>query len=131
MPMVGVLSEPETAALWELSLNQNKPISLRFLDQAARNPIALRQLRGRSEPALIAAIGLDTGRRERASRLLGEQTPRPTELSPQDKAEVGFVALELDDQAAPASEEYARVIVQAMAADHVENLQDLLEKPSN
>ena len=47
---MGRLSEPETAALWELSLQQGKPIGLRFLDEATRDPIAVRQLRARSEP---------------------------------------------------------------------------------
>ncbi len=39
------LSEPESAALWELSLHQAEPLGLRFLDEAARDPVAVRQLR--------------------------------------------------------------------------------------
>ncbi len=69
-PNHATFSEPEIAALSELSQVQNQPIGLRFLDEAAHDPLTLRQLRGRSEPALIAAIGLDGARRERAYSLL-------------------------------------------------------------
>ena len=81
----------------------------------------VRQLRARSEPALIAAVGLDTGARERASRLLSERfhdQGRPL----WSKAEVGFVALELEDPDGPASEEYAESIVQALRGNDPENL---------
>jgi hypothetical protein len=115
------LSEPETVALWELSLHQGEPIGLRFLDEATRDPIAVRQLRARSEPTLIAAVGLDTGRRERASRLLSERL-RDQARPLWSKAEVGIVALELEDRAGPVAEESAGIIVQALKDDHPENL---------
>jgi hypothetical protein len=75
------LSEPETAALWELALHQGEPIGVRFLDEATRDPLTARQLRARAEPALIAAIGLNLGQRDRASRLLIEKL-RDAKLSP-------------------------------------------------
>ncbi len=115
------LSGPETGALWELSLQQGKPIGLRFLEEATRDPLDVRQLRARSEPVLIAAVGLDTDRRERASSILSErlhEQGRPL----WSKAEVGFVALELEDTPGPASEEYAGIILQALGGDHPENL---------
>src|SRR5207302_11341532 len=105
----------------ELSRHQGEPVGLRFLDEATRDPIALRQLRARSEPALIAAVGLDTGKRERASGLLSERL-RDQGRPLWSKAEVGFVALELEDSAGPVAEEYAGIIVQALKADHPENL---------
>ncbi len=83
--------------------------------------LALGQLRARSEPALIAAVGLDTGGRERASRLLRERL-RDEGRPLWSQAEVGFVALELEDKAGPASEECAGIIVQALTVDHAENL---------
>jgi predicted Ser/Thr protein kinase len=117
----GNLSEPETVALWELALNQDKPIGLRFLDEAARDPMAARQLRARSEPALIAALGLDTERRQRASRLLRERLLDQSHPL-RSRAEVAFVALELGDEAGPALDEPAQIIVQAMQADRPEPL---------
>ncbi len=116
-----VLSEPETVALWELSLNQDKPIGLRFLDEAMRDPIAVRQLRARAEPALIAAVGLDTRRREWASRRLRERL-RDQGRPLSSKAEVGFVALELEDQFSPAPEDHAGIIIQALTEDYPEDL---------
>ncbi len=43
------LSEPEVAALWDLSLQEGLPIRLRFLDEATRDPFTARQLRLRPE----------------------------------------------------------------------------------
>ena len=70
---------------------------------------------------LIAAIGLDADRRERASRLLSERFHDPGRPL-WSKAELGFVALELEDMRGSASEEYAGIIVQALTGDHPENL---------
>jgi serine/threonine protein kinase len=117
----GTLSEPENVALWELSLHQGKPIALRFLDEATRDPLTVRQLRARSEPALVAAVGLDVGRRERTVRLLGERLSDPGRPL-WSKAEVALVALELQEQAGTASDHHAEAIVQALTADHPENL---------
>src|SRR5207253_1669578 len=73
------------------------------------------------ESALIAAVGLDTGRRERASKRLSERLRDPGRPL-WSKAEVGFVALEFEDRAGPVAEEYAGIIVQALTGDHPENL---------
>jgi len=110
------LSEPETAALWELSRHQGEPIGLRFLDEATSDPLTARQLRARSEPALIAAVGLDRGRRDRASKLLTEKLRDP-KLPLPNKVDLAFVALELEDRPSPATEEYAGIIEQAVAAE--------------
>jgi Protein kinase domain len=114
-------SEPETTALWELSLHQDEPIGLRFLDEATRDPLAMRQLRARSEPALIAAVGLDARRRDRASRLLNERL-RDQGRPLWSQAEVGLIALELEDEGGPAPERYTKIIVQALTEDRPENL---------
>jgi hypothetical protein len=87
-----VLSEPEMAALWELSLHQSGPIGLRFLDEASRDPFTARQLRSRSEPALIAALGLDLEKRDRASRMLTYKL-RGTELPLPSYVDLAFIAL--------------------------------------
>jgi tRNA A-37 threonylcarbamoyl transferase component Bud32 len=117
----GILSEPEAMALWELSLQQETPIGLRFLDEATRDPLALRQLRGRSEPALVAAVGLDTERRDRAARLLSERLRDPGRPL-WSRATVGVVALELKDQPEPALEQHAGIIIQALARDQPEDI---------
>ncbi len=95
----GNLSETEDRALWELSLHQGKPIGLRFLDEATKDPIPCassgpgragtdrrgRPRRGEAKAGVPAA--------ERAA----SRTGRPL----QSKAEVAFVALELEDRASP------------------------------
>ena len=88
------LSIPEAESLWELATLGDSDISLRFLDEATRDPISLSQLRARAEPALIGAVGLDESRRSRAVELL-EQRMRDPERSPVEKVDVAFIALEL------------------------------------
>ena len=68
-------------SLWELARLGDTDIGLRFLDEATRDPITLSQLRARSEPALIAAVGLDESKRDRAVDLLERRLHEP-ERSP-------------------------------------------------
>ena len=91
------LSVPESESLWELARLGDKDIGLRFLDEATRDPITLSQLRARSEPALIAAVGLDESKRDRAVELLDQRLHEP-ERSPIQKGDVAFIALELTDR---------------------------------
>ncbi len=67
------LSEPEAEALWRLSENQNDQLWVRFLDQATRDSITVRELRARSEAAMIATVGADPRRRNRAAKLLADR----------------------------------------------------------
>ena len=53
---------PEVRALWELAAMGTDSVRLEFLNEATRGPITLTQLCARSEPALIAAVGLDPAR---------------------------------------------------------------------
>ena len=67
------LSLPEAEALWELARLGDTDIGLRFLDEATRDPITVAQLGARSEPAIIASVGLDDEKRKQAARLLTER----------------------------------------------------------
>ena len=60
------LSLPETQSLWELAGHAGGKFSLLFLKEATGDPRLARQVRARSEPALIAAVGLDASRQEKA-----------------------------------------------------------------
>jgi hypothetical protein len=104
------LSFPETEALWELAAQKDRSLRLVFLDEATRNATAVRQLGARSQPALIAAIGLDPTQCERASDRL-ESRLRDRTLQPAQKAGLALVARELIDQTGPKSAEYAGIVV--------------------
>jgi predicted Ser/Thr protein kinase len=67
------LNGPEVQALWELAGLSEEPLRLRFLDEGTRNAETARQLAVRSEPTLIAAVGLDINRRAPAARLLPDR----------------------------------------------------------
>ena len=90
------LSIPEIESLWELARLGNTNVGLRFLDEAARDLITTGQLRARSEPALIAAVGLDVEKRKRAARLLSERIRDPR-FQLREKTNLAFVALESED----------------------------------
>ena len=89
-------------------------MGLRFLDEATNDPLIAHQLRSRSEPALIAAIGLDPGRRERASALLQGKVRDP-KLQLANRVESAIVELELEDRAGPVTEEATNLIVQSFS----------------
>jgi predicted Ser/Thr protein kinase len=121
-----ILSEPEIGALWELALHRGEPIGLRFVDEATRDPYTARQLRSRSEPALIAAFGLDLAERDRAMELLTGKL-RDSKLSLAIRMESELIALELEDRPGNATEQFARTIVQALSADRSDNVKSAWE----
>jgi hypothetical protein len=112
----GRLNEPELEALWELAEHPGGRLWLRFLDEATEDPLRARQLFARSEPALIAAVGLDAEKRKRAARLLSERLVAPG-LQLQGKVDVAFVGLELEDRATPETEAECGMVVEGLAAN--------------
>jgi tRNA A-37 threonylcarbamoyl transferase component Bud32 len=121
------LSAPEMAALWELSFHQAEPIGKRFLDEATSNPVTARQLCARSEPALIAALGLNVEQRDRASKLLTDKL-QDARLALPIKVETAFIALELEDRTGPPSEECARIVVEALSSESSDELWSAWQK---
>ena len=118
-----LVSDPESVALWELAGVQDHPVALRFLDENTRDPLLLRQLFARSEPALIALLGLSPDRRMRASKRLSERLVDPA-LSLTMRAEVAFLVLEIEDRPSAATDEAAAILSRAFAANvppHVRN----------
>jgi hypothetical protein len=113
------LSHPEAESFWELARLSDTGIGLRFLDEATKDPFSCAQLRALSEPAMIAAVGLDGEKRERAARLVKERIEHPG-LTLQHKVDLAFIGLELEDKATPEAEEKCRAIVQGL----VEKLPD-------
>ena len=103
--------------LYGISRKHNdESIGLRFLEEATRNSISLAQLRARSEPATIAAVGLDSHRRARATRLFSDRLrERGTSLG--DQSELAFVALELEDRLGPSADEFIRTISEAFGVE--------------
>jgi predicted ATP-grasp superfamily ATP-dependent carboligase/predicted Ser/Thr protein kinase len=109
------LSAPEAESLWEVARLSDTEIGLRLLDEAIRDPFASAQLRARSEPAMIAAIGLDIDRRRQAVRLLAKRLGDPA-LQLKGKVDVAFVALELEDGASLEIEREDSLLIQRMAS---------------
>ncbi|MGE3820416.1 MAG: serine/threonine-protein kinase, partial [Isosphaeraceae bacterium] len=109
------LSLPELESLWELARLGDTTLGLRFLDEATRDPVLLSQLRARTEPAMIAAVGLDPAKRDEASRFLIQRMSDPNR-TPIERAEVAFVALELVDGPGPLGRACASAILEGLKA---------------
>jgi serine/threonine protein kinase len=109
------LSEAEVASLWELSIHQSGPTGIRFLDEATRGSFTARQLRARSERALIAPIGLDLQQRDRAIKSLTDKLSDANVPLP-NKVESALIASELEDRPGAATAQSATVIAQALGA---------------
>jgi hypothetical protein len=90
------LTDPETEALWELAESPDERLRVRFLVEATRNPMSAFQLCSRSESALIAAVGLDSSRRDHAAELLLGRI-RGRGLTVEHKTNLAIVALANED----------------------------------
>jgi hypothetical protein len=71
------LGAMEAAALWELSRQSGDRVWLRFVQEAAATPQGAAQLAARAEPAWVAAVGLDPGRRRLAEEALAARWRQP------------------------------------------------------
>ena len=114
------LSVPEAESLWQLTTIDDPEISLRFLEEATRDPISLNQLRARAEPAMIAALGLDLKTREGAGEMLARRL-RGTRSSPLQRAEVGLIALELVDRRGAAAQDCVEAVAELITPRVTEN----------
>ena len=112
----GTLSVPEAESLWELARLGDTDVGLRFLDEVTLDPITTAQFGARSEPALIAAVGLDAEKRERAATHLTERLRDPG-LQLQSKVNVAFAKLALEDRASLETEEACGFLIQGLARD--------------
>ncbi len=111
----------EVEALWELAGHAAESLGFRLLDEATRAPMTTRQLCARSEPALIAAVGLDQKKREQAIALLMKRLAEPG-LPLAQKADIALTALELTDRPGPetaACEEALATAIKAVVPVHL------------
>jgi len=113
------LNEPESLALWELAERPSERLWLRYLDEATRDPIMTRQLIARSEPALIAALGLDRRNRDVAARLLAGRL-RDSAIPREHMPDLAVVALLLAERPGPDTREWTEIIGQAPAEARLE-----------
>jgi tRNA A-37 threonylcarbamoyl transferase component Bud32/ribosomal protein S27E len=88
-----VLSHPEREALWGLAIVRDNELRLRYVDEGSRDAKLARALCVRSEPAVIAAVGLDRKKLDRGAALL-LQRMHDRSLSIAQRADVAFFALE-------------------------------------
>ena len=115
------MTDTEVKALWELAEARDERLRMRFLDEAIRDPMPARQLRARAEPALIAAVGLDLMRRDRAAKLLADRFLDADLGTPAHRADAALIALELEDQAGVATRDCAATVIEAVGASQPES----------
>ena len=118
------LSRPEAEALWDLAQSQDERLRMQFLDEGTRDPMTAQQLYARSESAMIAAVGLDPTRRNRAAKLLADRLQDANRATLMQRAHLALVALELEDQPGPAARECAQVVLEAIEANQLKSISD-------
>ncbi|MFI5456287.1 MAG: protein kinase [Isosphaerales bacterium] len=111
-----VLSPTEVEALWELAGHGSGLLGLRLVDEATRSPMTTRQLCARSEPVLLAAVGLAQNKREQALKLLIGRLAE-TGLPLAQKADIALTALELTDRGGPETGACEQALAGAIKAD--------------
>ena len=110
------LTDPETEALWELAESTDERLRVRFLDEATRSAMTAYQLCSRSEPTLIAAVGLGSSRRVRAAELLLGRI-RERDLTVEHRSNLAVVALANEDSLGPTTVECTKIIVDALVSN--------------
>ncbi len=111
------LAVPEAEALWELARLGDTGVGLRFLAEAARDPITIAQLGARAEPAVIVAVGLALDKREQAARLLTKRLGDSALL-------LGSVLAPIEARTEPA--EAAKSLAEALARETNANARSTL-----
>jgi hypothetical protein len=109
------LGRLEVQTLWRLAEDPGGNVALRFLKEATRIPKTARQLCARSEPALIAAVGLDPLKRKQALAVFLKRLDE-TDLHPAQRGDIALTALELIDRAGPDMGACEKAAVEAMKA---------------
>ncbi len=105
-PLLG----PELDALVELAGSKSEGFPVRFVTEALRRPATRRQLRLAGEPALHAAVGLDSRRREQAEQCLRSALTDP-QANDTDRLDLALLAVDLG----PLAPEMARAAVPGLA----------------
>jgi hypothetical protein len=110
------LSGPEVQAVWELASIREERVRLRFVEEGLRDPLSTRQLRDRAAVALPAALGLDSQRRARAERLLGERL-RAGGMSEEQRADMALILANCGIEEQALARRVAALLVQKMSKD--------------
>jgi hypothetical protein len=110
-----VLGLLEVKNVWELAREDGGSLGVRFVEEATRDPVKSRQLCARSEPALIAAVGLDQNKRQQALDLLMKRLAEPG-MRPAHKADVALTVLELTDRPGPETQACEEALAGAINA---------------
>jgi len=103
-----------------LATERDGALWLRYIDEGTRDPGLAAALCARSEPAVIAAVGLNLETHERAAALLLDRL-RDTSLSVEHRAKVAVVALELVEEPGPLANACVAALREAIAMMHEPN----------
>jgi hypothetical protein len=110
----GPLTDAEIEALWELAATPSERLGLRFVQEALRSPVTIRQLKNRAEQALHAAVRLDPTKRAQVEQLLFRRLQEPG-LDEGRQADLALIAVGLGDLTPTTRARVAQALTQAMA----------------
>jgi hypothetical protein len=112
----GPLTDAEVGSLWELTGSPGEDIWKRFVQEALRDPMSIRQLKNRAGVALHAAVGLDPGKRLQVERLLCERVQDPM-LTDGQRGSLALIAVSLGGLTPTARVLVARTLVEALGKE--------------
>ncbi len=94
------LTPYEVEAFWELATRQGTPVNRRFLEEATRLPLSSKQVGGRAEFSIHAAIGLNPELREQTEQLFLSRGRAPN-ITQEHRLSL-ILAWAMDESASPA-----------------------------
>jgi predicted Ser/Thr protein kinase/cell division protein FtsB len=108
------LTDVETPALAELATTRSESLGIRFVKEALRDRLTVRQLRIRAGIALHAAVGLDLDKRAAVERVLAERL-QDLQGDDEQRARVAQIAAKLGGLTPPVAAHVAQILIQDMA----------------
>jgi hypothetical protein len=106
------MTDDEWEALWQLATDNGGRLGYRFVKEAAQGPVTSRQLRDRAAPALVAAVGLDKGRRAEVEKLLLARLEEPA-VGAEQKRDLALALAALGGLSNPAATRTAQELTRA------------------
>jgi hypothetical protein len=107
------LTDLEVDAFWELARSRGAKLGIRFVEEAVREPVTVRQLRTRAAYALHAAVGLDPKKRREVEVVLRSRL-EARQVEDETGADLGLVAVALGDNSSATNALLERALTQAL-----------------
>jgi serine/threonine protein kinase len=122
---IGPLSNLEVEVLSAAAAKRNERLTIRFVDEALKEPRFTSRLAARAEFAMHAAVGLDSAKREEVERLILAQLQAP-DASEESQQDAALALAALGDLSPAATAAAAQTLTRALSTNENSIVQPLL-----